>query len=315
MRTQRIQKNCTRDAIVGVKLLLSPLAGPASLPSGRKRKSMIEFSALWLMFVLGVRHGFDPDHVAVIDNVVFRTVEVQPRLAPWIGTLFALGHSFSVTAVALGVSLAAGTLDLPIWTGLLIDAAVILLLLIVGALNLRALLTHASYTPVGLRSRVIPRRLRLSTHPFAVIFTGVLFGLVFDTVTQTAAWGAAATAKGGTGAALAIALTFAFGMILADTLDSQIVARLLRASLDSTETVRRYRRSVGWLVVVLSFGTAGFALADLAGLEVALSTIDTTVIGVGLSIFIILLLLLACGHGRATARLTAMKRRIGRHSS
>ena len=40
--------------------------------------------ALGLMFVLGLRHGLDPDHVAVIDNIVFRMVEERPRLyRPW----------------------------------------------------------------------------------------------------------------------------------------------------------------------------------------------------------------------------------------
>lgn len=74
---------------------------------------MIELSALGLIFVLGLRHGLDPDHVAVIDNIVFRMVDVRPRLAPWTGTLFALGHSLSVAVVAVGTSLAADAFVMP----------------------------------------------------------------------------------------------------------------------------------------------------------------------------------------------------------
>lgn len=241
---------------------------------------MVELSALWLMFILGLRHALDPDHVAVIDNIVFRTVDARPRLAPWTGTFFALGHSLSVAVVAVGVSLAAGAFALPGWTAPVIDVVVIALLLIVGGLNLRALLRRDDYTPVGWRSGLVPRQLRDSTHPAGVVVVGAVFGLVFDTATQAAAWGAAATAKGGTMAALAIAATFAAGMVLADTLDGQIVGRLLRTGGRSTEVMRRYRRMVGWLVVTLSFGTAGYALAEMAGLAVALSDTAFTTIGV-----------------------------------
>lgn len=263
---------------------------------------MIELSALWLMFVLGLRHALDPDHVAVIDNIVFRTVDARPRLAPWIGTFFAVGHSLSVAVVAIGVSLAADAFAMPAWTAPLVDTAVVGLLLIVGTLNLRALLRGGDYTPVGWRAGLVPLRLRNSTHPAAVVAIGAIFGLVFDTATQAAAWGAAATAKGGTSAALAIAATFAAGMVLADTLDSQIVGRLLRSTGRSAGTVRRYRRAVGWLVVTLSFGTAGYALAEMAGLDVALSDGAFTAVGIAAAAAIMLLLVAARWSGRPTAR-------------
>lgn len=263
---------------------------------------MIEISALWLMFVLGLRHGLDPDHVAVIDNIVFRTVDQRPRLATWTGTFFAIGHSLSVAVVAIGVSLAAGAFAMPAWTAPVVDAAVVILLIVVGTLNLRALLRSSDYTPIGWRTGLVPKRLRRSTHPFAVVAIGAIFGLVFDTATQAAAWGAAATAKGGTPAALAIAASFAAGMLLADTLDSQIVGRLLRTTGRSAGVVRRYRRAVGWLVVALSFGTAGYALAEMAGLEVALSDAAFTATGVGAAAAIILLLIAGRWLARSTAR-------------
>lgn len=240
---------------------------------------MSGLSAFGLMFMLGLRHGLDPDHVAVIDNIVFRAVDERPRMAPWTGSLFAIGHSLSVGLVAIGVSLAAGRLALPSWTGSVVDAAVILLLLAVGTMNLTALLWKPDYTPVGWRAGLVPKRLRTSTHPAAVIAIGILFGLVFDTVTQAAAWGAAATAQGGSAAALAIVATFAAGMILVDTLDSQIVGRLLRQSRGYDARIRRYRRAVGWLVVSLSYGMAAYALVEMSGFDVALPGGGFTAVG------------------------------------
>jgi len=69
---------------------------------------MVEMPGLCLMFVLGLRHALNPGHVAVIDNIVFRTADARPRMAAWTGTFFALGHSLSVAVVAVGVSLEAG---------------------------------------------------------------------------------------------------------------------------------------------------------------------------------------------------------------
>ncbi|MBV8262347.1 MAG: nickel transporter, partial [Candidatus Eremiobacteraeota bacterium] len=52
------------------------------------------------VFVLGLRHGADPDHLAAIDNVTRNSVERSPRLARIVGTLFAGGHTVMVLALA-----------------------------------------------------------------------------------------------------------------------------------------------------------------------------------------------------------------------
>ncbi len=252
---------------------------------------------LGLLFVLGLRHAMDPDHVAVIDNIVFRSVDAQPRLARWTGTLFAIGHSLSVAAVALGVALLAGRVALPDWIGAAIDALVVALLFVVGTLNLRALLHGDTYVPVGWRARMVPSRLRDSTHPLAVLAIGIVFGLVFDTATQAAAWGAAATVQGGIATAGAIAAAFALGMTLADSFDSQIVARLLTAS-GRAGAVVRYRRAVGWLIVALSYGMGLVALADVLGVSLLADDRVATASGIACAATVVALLLRAWWAGR-----------------
>ena len=255
--------------------------------------------ALGLMFILGLRHGLDPDHIAVIDNIVFRTVETRPRLARWAGTLFAIGHSVSVAIVAIGVSLVAGWFAVPPWIGAVMEWMVVLLLLLVGSLNLSALLRRGRYTPVGWRAALLPASLRASTHPLAVVAIGMIFGLVFDTATQATAWGAAASTMGGLAAAASVAGMFAMGMILSDTIDSQIVGRLLLAG-SGTDLAVRYRRSVGWVIVTLSFGMAGHALAGLIGYPVDFG--DTVVTILGASAATLVIALLASGRVRRAAR-------------
>jgi high-affinity nickel-transport protein len=219
----------------------------------------LPISTLGIGFLLGMRHGLDPDHVAVIDNLTFRLAGRQSRLAPWVGALFAAGHSLSVAAVAIGVSLVAPRLSFPAWVGQGVDWLLIALLVLVGCLNLRALLRADDYAPIGWRQGLAPKRLLATASPAGIFGIGVVFGLVFDTASQAAAWGLAASTTAGTvGVAITI-LTFAAGMILTDTADSQIVARLLQSGGDPAR-VRFYRRAVGWLVVALSFGMAAFAL-------------------------------------------------------
>lgn len=250
--------------------------------------STMTFAGLGLIFILGLRHGLDPDHIAVIDNMTFRAAEERPKLAPWIGTLFALGHSISVALVAGGVSLLAGQFSVPPWLPTLVDWLIIGLLLLVGVMNLRALLRTDRYQPAGWRHAFVPRKLRDKTSPLAIIAVGAIFGLVFDTATQAAAWGAAAGASGI--GVVAIVVAFSFGMILTDTADSWIVARLLKARSD-THQIQRYRRVVGWVIVALSFGMAGYALITMVVPTLALSDMMFSAMGIAMMIVVIVLLL------------------------
>lgn len=63
------------------------------------------FSLIWFGitgFLLGLRHGLDADHLAMIDNVT-RKLGSESRENSFVGTFFAAGHSVTVTAMALVV--------------------------------------------------------------------------------------------------------------------------------------------------------------------------------------------------------------------
>jgi high-affinity nickel-transport protein len=220
--------------------------------------SLVSGSAIGLVFLLGLRHGLDPDHIAVIDNLTMQAIDERPKTARWTGTFFAIGHSISVALVALSVAWLSGRFAWPSWIGTAVDMMVIGLLLTVGTSNLRALLRPGDYAPAGWRQKLVPARLRATAHPLAVIVVGIIFGLVFDTATQAAAWGTVAASGGGAGSALIVAGAFAGGMILIDTADSHVVARLLQRG-NELGQMGRYRRVVGWAIVAMSFGMALYA--------------------------------------------------------
>ena len=216
-------------------------------------------TGLMLMFVLGLRHGLDPDHIACIDGLTWRALNHQHHHAPWIGTLFAIGHGLLVTVIAVGVSRFTETVSVPQVVVQIFGWIPTVLLLIVGGLNLRLLMRpERSFAPTGWKLKLIPRRLRDNTSPWAVVVIGVLFATVFDTATQAAAWGYVASNKGGGAlAALAAGMVFTLGMVITDTVDGRLVCHVNRAA-GSAEAGQRYRRTLGWLIVALSFGVAAY---------------------------------------------------------
>jgi high-affinity nickel-transport protein len=246
-------------------------------------------SGLSLMFMLGLRHGLDPDHIAMIDSVAYRALDERPRLAPWMGTLFALGHGLAVTAIAVLLGAFAGQFALPAWLRVILDWLPTLLLLLVGAVNLRALFGRQVYRPQGWKTPFVPRRLRDSSHPLAIVLVGVVFALVFDTATQAAAWSYALASSGGAAAALAAGRAFTAGMVVTDTVDGRLMVRLLRQTAGRSDG-DLYRRRIGWAVVAMSFAMAAYGIASHAVPAFGIGDLGFSTAG-GL---LLLALLLAC---------------------
>lgn len=208
-----------------------------------------------LFLLLGLRHGVEPDHIAAIDGMTLRAVDRHERHAPWTGTLFALGHGAAIAVLAVGVSLLAASIALPAPLLAAIDWLPLILLAMLGAWNLRALLAPGPYRPDSLRMRLMPARLRERTDVWATVAVGVLFALVVDTLAHISAWSVFATHRGGWTAGVLAGALFSLGMLVTSTVDSQLLCRLLRS--DSAQAAQqRFRRAVGWFVVVLSFGVA-----------------------------------------------------------
>ena len=81
-----------------------------------------------LTFLLGLRHGMDPDHLAVVDNITRFNVASHARAARWCGLFFSLGHGAMVTLVAALLALAAGVRLIPTWVEHLGQAISVVLL-------------------------------------------------------------------------------------------------------------------------------------------------------------------------------------------
>ena len=129
-------------------------------------------SLLILTFVLGMKHGFDADHLATIDGLTRYNARRNPRLARYYGPLFSLGHGAVVMAIALGVSAIAGQWTVPAWFGLLGSVISIAFLIALGSLNLAAVLRAGPdemVQPVGLKGRWLGNLRQISSPALIVL--------------------------------------------------------------------------------------------------------------------------------------------------
>ena len=82
--------------------------------------SMETLPSHWLslvaaVFLLGLKHGLDPDHLAAIDGLTRFNARERPALSRWSGLLFSAGHGVVVTLVAIAVATVATEWKAPQW--------------------------------------------------------------------------------------------------------------------------------------------------------------------------------------------------------
>ena len=199
-------------------------------------------------YTLGMRHAFDADHIAAIDNTT-RKLMAEGKRPVSIGFWFSLGHStivFGLVALmAFGVHALAGQLGndsslLQQITGVVGTAVSGTFLYVIGIINLVVLvgivkvfrrMRRGSYDERalddqlnnrGLLNKILSGATRAVTKPWQMYVVGLLFGLGFDTATEVGllvlAGGAAAFALPWY-AIMTLPILFAAGMSLFDTVD------------------------------------------------------------------------------------------------
>jgi high-affinity nickel-transport protein len=199
-------------------------------------------------YTLGMRHAFDADHIAAIDNTT-RKLMADGKRPMSVGFWFSLGHSTIVFALAFLLSLGIKALVGPVkdddsglhhYTGLigtsvsgtfLFAIAAINVAILVGILKVFRDMRRGAYDEEtleehlanrGLMNRILRPIMKSITRPGQMYPVGVLFGLGFDTATEVALLVLAAAGAASSlpwYAILALPILFAAGMCLFDTID------------------------------------------------------------------------------------------------
>lgn len=205
-------------------------------------------------FLLGVRHAFDADHIAAIDNTTRKLVgEGKPALG--VGFWFSLGHSSIVFGLSALLAIGIRSLVDPVQDensalqstlGLIGTIVAGVFLVLIGLINLVAVVGIAKVfrrmrngelderelerqlNNRGFMARLLSRLMRRVNKPWHMYPIGLLFGLGFDTATQIALL----VLAGGTAAftlpwygILVLPVLFAAGMCLFDTADGVFMSR------------------------------------------------------------------------------------------
>ena len=213
-----------------------------------------------VVFVLGMKHGMDPDHLATIDGMARFNALNRPRLSRWAGFLFSLGHGSVVTLVATIVGYSAAEWVAPSWLEHAGAWISIIFLIVLGSANLRAVLSAAPgqhVVPVGLKGRFL-RRFSEASHPVVIAGVGAAFALSFDTMSLTALFSVTASKLAGVIFSIGLGVLFMLGMMLTDGVNGWWVARLLR------KTNRRAliaSRVMGLSIAFLSLAIAALGMA------------------------------------------------------
>jgi high-affinity nickel-transport protein len=201
-----------------------------------------------LAYSLGLRHAFDADHIAAIDNTTRKLMNEGKRPLS-LGYFFSLGHSTIVIAIGVGIVIAEksvygavsnGHSHLEQFGGVFGTIVSASFLYLIGMLNIVILagivrvfraMRHGTYDEAelerqlqnrGLMYRFFGRWMRTITREWQMYPVGVVFGMGFDTATEIALLATTAllaTQRLPFYAILCLPILFTAGMSLMDTLD------------------------------------------------------------------------------------------------
>jgi nickel/cobalt transporter (NiCoT) family protein len=201
-----------------------------------------------LALTLGMRHAFDADHIAAIDNTT-RKLMAEGKRPMSVGFFFSLGHSSVVFVLAIILNFGVRAIDgqvsarsstLHSVTGLVGTGVSGTFLYLIAALNVVILISilrafrdlrtgrfdeeelERQLQQRGMMNRFFGPLARRVDTPWKMYPVGILFGLGFDTATEVALLVLSGTAVASGlpfWAILSLPLLFAAGMSLFDTLD------------------------------------------------------------------------------------------------
>jgi high-affinity nickel-transport protein len=210
-----------------------------------------------LAYVFGLRHAFDADHIAAIDDTT-RLLLQKGKKPLGVGFFFSLGHSTIVFGLSFGIAVAAkattrfqqsfegvgGVIGASVSGLFLYIVAGFNFVILLGILRTFKEMKRGQYTPDeldellaqrGLMNRIFKGRYnKFINHSWQMYPVGFLFGLGFDTATEVGFLAISATAATGAVAGgvslpplaiIALPIIFAAGMSLMDTFDGVFMSK------------------------------------------------------------------------------------------
>ncbi len=250
-----------------------------------------------LAYSFGLRHAFDADHIAAIDNVTRKLMQDGKRPIG-VGLFFSLGHSTIVVGLSIAIALATSALQTHFdafktvggVVGTLVSAVFLFAIAFANILVLisvyRTFVTvknggrfledelNLVLTNRGLLGRLLRRFFTLIERSWQMYPLGVLFGLGFDTATEVGLLGiSAAQASQGLSiwSILVFPALFTAGMTLIDTTDSILMLGAYGWAFVKPIRKLYYNLTITAVSVIVAVVVGGLEALNLIGDQLGLS--------------------------------------------
>ncbi|MFT9004066.1 MAG: HoxN/HupN/NixA family nickel/cobalt transporter [Liquorilactobacillus hordei] len=251
-----------------------------------------QFPEFWglglLAYLLGLRHAFDADHIAAIDNTVRKLIQQRSK-SEGVGYFFSLGHSTIVLVMVIAVCFSlkwikvklplfeaiGGTIGSTVSGTFLINIAFINLIIFINLWKILKSTNKDDYDEHsldklllsrGILSRIIAPIFRIVSKQSQMYLVGLLFGLGFDTASEISVIAISATAAKSNISYLgiiALPIIFASGMSLMDTTDSIMMASAYKWALDTPFKKIKYNLVVTFISILAAFTIGMFELLQV----------------------------------------------------
>jgi|SRR5271166_2243378 len=251
----------------------------------------------FLAYTFGLRHAFDADHIAAIDNVTRKLMQEGKRPVA-VGLFFSLGHSTIVVGLSIAIAVTTTALqsqfDMFKGVGGVIGTLVSALFLFGIALaNIFVLISiYGIFRTVknggrfveedldlmlanrGFLARIFRRLFRMIEWSWQMYPLGFLFGLGFDTATEVGLLGISATqaSKGlSVWSILVFPALFTAGMTLMDTIDSILMLGAYGWAFVKPIRKLYYNMTITAVSVVIAVIVGGLEALNLIGDKLGLT--------------------------------------------
>ena len=250
-----------------------------------------------LAYSFGLRHAFDADHIAAIDNVTRKLMQEGKRPLG-VGLFFSLGHSTIVVGLSVAIAVTTTALQMRFDAfksvggviGTLVSA---LFLFAIAFANILVLISiYRTFRTVknggrfveedldlalanrGLLGRLFRRFFRVIERSWQMYPLGILFGLGFDTATEVGLLGISASqASQGLSiwSILVFPALFTVGMTLVDTTDSILMLGAYGWAFVKPIRKLYYNLTITAVSVIVAVVVGGLEALNLVGDKLGLS--------------------------------------------
>lgn len=250
-----------------------------------------------LAYTFGLRHAFDADHIAAIDNVTRKLMQEGKRPVA-VGLFFSLGHSTIVVALSVAIAVTATALQGDFESfksvgsviGTLVSAFFLLAIALANVLVLISI--YRTFQTVkkggrfveedldlalanrGVLGRFFRRFFRVIARSWHMYPLGVFFGLGFDTATEVGVLGISATqaAQGlPIWSILVFPALFTAGMSLMDTSDSILMLGAYGWAFVKPIRKLYYNLTITAISVLVAVVVGGLEVLNLVGDQLGLT--------------------------------------------